>query len=96
MDSHTLLHHFIRISSLAQCAHTVRRLSDIGLIQLWKRAEIFMRPTYILTKTLSHYQKQNYVRNKQITEGTLRSLFDNSLIESRFNSTLSFIQQAEI
>jgi len=77
-DSRTSLHH-LYIFTCAVCS----RCTSTEWRTIWKRAEIFVYPTYNLTKKIiksviiikisTHCQKQSYVWNTQITKGTRRS-----------------------
>jgi hypothetical protein len=61
---------------------------------LWKGAEIFVYPAYILNfSTLPEaLLRTEYINNK----GKSEVLCDNSLIETRFNTTVSVIRQTGI
>ena len=76
---------------LAQYCHSLYRLSDKHLC---RRVEIFVHPTYIvnplyfsLQATVLHME---YIKTKRNTEFSC----DNSLHQSRFKTTLSYLRQA--
>jgi len=76
---------------LAQYCHSLYRLSDK---HLWRRVDIIVHLTYIvntlyfsLQATVLHME---YIKRKRNTEFSC----DNSLHQSRFKTTLSYLRQA--
>jgi len=75
---------------LAQYCHSLYCLSNK---QLWRRVEIIVHPTYIVNTLYLTLQatvlRMGYIKRKRNTE----FLCDNSLYQSRFKTTLSFLRQ---